>query len=412
MSDGRQTDTIENSSVTSSAIVHSSPDIPVKQITMALILFLILGAIVSYIDHVLVLHTMLVESVHAIVVTAIFFFFLSVQKKYPEINQFGWPLVVVGVFFLMLGSWIDILDDEPMLKVFEINGIPFGRSWQQAFIKKILGYTAGVGLMAYGLFQWIPWMINTRLNVQALNKKLAETNQKLNRLVMNMDDHIESERLNLSRELHDDIAQQLTFLGVQAQLKQKELTEISPESADAMKTLRESISDVLKSVRHLSRNLRPESLYGLGLVAAIDQYLDKMRAQHQNIAFSLSEHHAENELQIETKLDERQLLHVFRVIQEGINNVVKHSNAGALSIAVENTAEHIRIRVEDTGHGYPWSNIPDNETLLQQGHMGLVGMGERVMEIGGELKLYNKVIPENNRKKVTGACMEVIIANE
>jgi signal transduction histidine kinase len=362
---------------------------------------ILIGALVAYLDHAFNMQTLLVEAIHAITVTILLICAIFCQRRYPEIRHVGWNKIVLGLIFLTIGSWVDLLDDPPTMALFQIMGVPFGRSWEEAFLKKILGYSAGILLIAYGFFQWIPWMFNTRSNVQKLNERLSQANQNMNQVLKSLDEHIESERLTISRELHDDVAQQLTFLNIQLQLCLKELQHAPEKVADRIKSISQQISETLKSVRQISSDLRPEPLYALGLIPALEQFVDKMRQQAPGVAIRLNNLQAETHTPIERQLDDRALFHLFRVLQEGIRNALKHSQASQIEVLIQEEPELFRFVVEDNGIGLPWENIPSDETLVKQGHLGIVGLKERVKELSGTFEMKNK--PGD------GAQMEIVI---
>jgi signal transduction histidine kinase len=364
-------------------------------------LFITVGAVVSYLDHQLNFHTILVEVVHGLVVTSIFAFCLYCERKYPTIRQFGWRYIVIGLGLLAMGSWVDILDDPPTLSWLTLNGIPFGRSWEQAFLKKILGYTVGIGLVSYGLARWIPWMIQTRRDVELLNQKLGSANTQLNRIRMSLEDHIESERLNISRELHDDVAQQLTALKLQLQVCQKRLNQeqaaLSDTANEHLTALGDEISSILQSVRAISHNLRPESLYTLGLEDAFEQFLSKMRTQypavtlHFEIALPKDLANLSSEpISLDHALEEHARLHLFRILQEGVRNALKHAQAKHISVRLEPASDLLSVSIVDDGKGLPWSSLPSDEILVSQGHLGLVGLKERVKALHGEFQLFQE----------------------
>jgi signal transduction histidine kinase len=374
--------------------------------SLILIGLTLIGAVMSYIDNMLGFQTILVESIHALVVTAILVFCLVCQYRNPEIRQFGWNKILLGVFLLMIGSWVDILDDPPTLSLIQIAGIPFGRSWEQAFIKKILGYSVGIGLIAYGLFQWIPWMIETRLNVQKLNQRLSQANKKMNRMVMSLDEHIESERLNISRELHDDVAQQLTYLNFQLQLCHKEVDQEPKKAQEHIKVIAQELSEALKSVRQISGDLRPEPLYALGLIPALEQFMDKIRQQNPGTEVLLYYNPLTDEddkIRIESRFNERELLHLYRVMQESIRNAIKHGNAYQIDVYINEEANQFRFIIEDNGIGLPWLEMPTADALVQDGHLGIAGLQERVKELSGKFDLTNK-------SQNSGARMEITVA--
>ncbi|MBK8189366.1 MAG: sensor histidine kinase [Vampirovibrionales bacterium] len=335
-----------------------------------------IGAALAYVDHQLGLHTMLVEVVHALVVTGLFIACLRLQRRTPEISQFGWRMAVIGLGLLAMGSWVDLLDDPPTLALFQLHGVPFGRSWEQAFLKKILGYTVGISLLAIGLIQWAPWMIRTRRNVHDLNRELSH-------LLMSLDERVEAERLALSRELHDDLAQRLTFLGYQAQFCQKTMGD-TPE----LKQIGQDISDALKTVRRLSRDLRPESLDSLGFLPALEQFIEKQRRLSPEMTFTLDWRPCEPGA-LDNRLDDHARLHLFRMIQEAVRNAVKHSGGAHIAIALRQADDGFYLTIADDGAGFPWREPPCDDALLGDGHLGLVGLQERARELGASVRLLS-----------------------
>lgn len=403
----------------------SNPTVPMpeKHVMVPVVLFFLMGGSLAYIDSQLSLNTLLLESIHALVVSTIFVFCLYYGRKYPQIRQFGWYSIIWGMGLLMIGTWIDILDDPPQVCAYGQVSFPFGPSWQKAFLKKTLGYTIGIGLFAYGFFQWIPWMIKTRLDIQKLNVRLSTTNRNLNQALMSLDEHVESERVNISRELHDDVAQQLTFVNVQLQLYRKELVSLletggstALETAQGKLTeISANVSEALKSVRQISGNLRPESLYSLGLIPALEHFIDKIQPQAGDTEVSfrfIPLNGYSNATRLEKLATDQQLLHLFRIIQEGVRNALKHAKASQIIVTVQEedfpiqTSEapgsQLIIRIEDNGKGLPWPEIPSDEILIQQGHLGIVGLKERVKALTGTFRL-------TNHPNQSGAILEITI---
>jgi signal transduction histidine kinase len=277
----------------------------------------------------------------------------------------------------------------------------------------------GIGLFAFGFFRWIPWMINTRLDIHRLNLKLSSTNRNLNRALMSLDDHVESARLHISRELHDDVAQQLTFVKIQLQLCRKELEsgdEARMESArQKLNEIGTTVSDTLKSVRQISGDLRPESLFSIGLIPALEQFTEKMQQQYPDTRIHLAclpLEPATTHTRIEKIANDQHLLHLFRIIQEGTRNALKHADAEQIDILLKETQvpneetgqpdTKLLIRIEDNGKGLPWKEIPSDDILIEQGHLGIVGLKERVKAICGAFSLFNR--PDG-----AGACLEITI---
>ncbi len=399
---------------------HHNAYIPEKYVMLPVGLFLAVGCLLAYVDNQFQLNTLLLEGVHSLVVTAIFVACLIFERLYPHIRQFGWSCIVWGLAFLMIGTWMDLLDDPPFYANVDGFLFPFGPSWERAFIKKTLGYTTGIGLFAYGFFRWIPWMINTRLDIHKLNIKLSNTNRNLNRALMSLDEHVESERVSISRELHDDVAQQLTFINVQLQLCRKEMESGDPDKADSarqkLSQISSNVSEALRSVRQISGDLRPESLFSLGLIPALEQFIEKLGQQAPEVDIHLEFEPldpAATHTRVEKVANDQQLLHLFRVVQEGTRNALKHGDAKSIRVLLKESrpadaglrqdAVELLIRIEDTGKGLPWKEIPMDEALIAQGHLGIVGLKERVKALSGAFSLRNRDDGQ------PGACLEIII---
>lgn len=379
---------------------------PEKQVMLPVFLFLLIGGALAYIDSQLNLSTVLLECIHAVVVTLIFLVCVYYGQRYPQIRHVGWSSIVWGMAFLMLGTWMDILDDPPRVCALGHVSFPFGPSWERAFLKKTLGYTIGIGLFAYGFFQWIPWMIRTRLDIQKLNQRLSSTNRNLNQALMSLDEHVESERVGISRELHDDVAQQLTFVNVQLQLCRKELESGDPQRLENARLklgeIGANVSDALKSVRQISGDLRPEPVFSLGLIPALEQFMEKLQQQYPETEISFKFIPLEagaSQTQIEKSATDTQRLHLFRVTQEGARNALKHARASRLAVSIreevvtsadsQSDAVLLRVAIADNGRGLPWREIPGDDVLIQQGHLGIVGLKERVKALCGEFSLSN-----------------------
>jgi signal transduction histidine kinase len=390
-----------------------------KPLQVPVALFVLVGFMLAYIDRRLMLNTLLLEFVHALVVTSILLSCLVFERRHPHIRHFGWSYIVWGIALLMLGTWIDIIDDPVLVGSYDGFHFPLGPSWERSFLKTTLGYTAGIGLFASGLFQWIPWMIRTRLDVQKLNHRLSITNRNLNRAMMSLDEHIESERVAISRELHDDVAQQLTFVNVQIQLCRKDMDAGEPERLDKarhkLEEVAANVSDALKSVRQISGDLRPESLFSLGLIPALEQFIEKLHHHHPNILVTLAFNPLDasaTHTRLEKQTSDQQLLHLFRIIQEGVRNAIKHGDPAEIEISLNEVLDEedgdgqprLRIRIEDNGKGLPWEEVPPDDVLIEQGHLGIVGLQERVRELMGTFRL-------SCRKTGPGACLEIVLVS-
>jgi signal transduction histidine kinase len=176
----------------------------------------------------------------------------------------------------------------------------------------------------------------------------------------------------IARELHDDIVQQLTLAG----LGVDELRSGSNASAKtALDKLYDQISVVSKSTRDLSHNLYPFTVEYLGLAGALKKLCRETGAKSGlNISFS------ENEAPSRLSPDISHCL--FRIAQEALQNIVKHSHAGSASVALKVYGGYVLLRIADDGIGI----TPEQ---LRIGGMGLASMRERAWALDGTCKVMS-----------------------
>lgn len=374
----------------------SHPVFSVAEVVFFAIL-LIAGGLLAYLDHQWQMGTILLEYVHAAIITLVFISCVVAQLKFPEIKRYGWSQIFVGILLLMIAAWADILDNFDVT----ILGIPFGHSWQQAYIEKIMGYTVGVSLIAVGFSRWIPWMIETRRRVEVLNRELTS-------LITNFDERVESERLTISRELHDDVAQQLTYLTFQTQILETKAND-SDALKPALQQFGSEVSETLKTVRRISQNLRPESLFALGFHDALRQFIDKQRVQAPayTITYTLVPIAEGVEARrLEEHFDEENLLHVFRLVQESVRNAIKHSQGHYIDAMFREEDDAFVFTVSDDGQGLKWATAPGNDELVEQGHLGIAGMRERAAALNGTYTIENRY---NERHQILGSIVTIRI---
>lgn len=173
---------------------------------------------------------------------------------------------------------------------------------------------------------------------------------------------------HVSRELHDEFGQILTAIGAMLRRVEKRDPAIAPELVE----LREVAQEALEKVRSLSQSLQPVILQEEGLLAALDWYLPLVERQ-TGVAVRYRRPADDLPLGGETAT------HIFRVIQEALNNVVRHSGSEEAQVRISRTAAGLVVEVEDAGKGMEGSRPGRG--------VGLVGMRERAALIGGSLEL-------------------------
>ena len=191
----------------------------------------------------------------------------------------------------------------------------------------------------------------------------------------------EEERKRLARELHDDASQQILLLahGVD-NLASKADNYLPQELRNELEKLYELSQQTYQGIKHYAQALRPGILDDLGLVPAIKWLAEEI--------------HNLSGIEIQVKTDtipplppETQLV-LFRIIQEAINNVHRHSGASEASITVEYQEAEVRVTISDNGKGFALPRQLSDFT--GQGKLGITGMAERAQLISGELEVNSQ----------------------
>jgi PAS domain S-box-containing protein len=186
----------------------------------------------------------------------------------------------------------------------------------------------------------------------------------------------ESERKRISRELHDDTIQSLVVLSRQLDALATTRGELPPEFRRRLEDLWHQSDTIMQGVRRLSQDLRPAALDRLGLLPAI-QMLAADAAGFSGIPTRVSVVGAERRLGEEIELV------LFRIVQEALRNVWRHSRATAAEVIIEFTNYKVEITIKDNGIGFePPASVGE---LAKEGKLGLAGMEERARLVGATL---------------------------
>jgi signal transduction histidine kinase len=211
--------------------------------------------------------------------------------------------------------------------------------------------------------------------VDITNLKLAqEAVHELSRKLLNAQ---ENERARLARELHDDLSQSIALLSLQmTRLRDK------PETSEYMKDqLDQLILDVCRlagDLRRISHELHPALLSQLGLESALHGFVHELTAAHALVI----DFKAGN---LPRNLREDISLCLYRVTQESLQNVIKHSAATSVQVRIKAEHGQIHLSVSDNGNGF------DPEAAKAKGSLGLISIDERVRAVKGEAKVISSV---------------------
>jgi two-component system sensor histidine kinase UhpB len=205
--------------------------------------------------------------------------------------------------------------------------------------------------------------------------RLAEHRQAVSSQILRA---LEDERKRIARELHDETSQSLTSIMVNLEVVEKQLVDLPDEVTARIRLTKEIASRTLDETRRLMFDLRPSVLDDLGLVPALRWFINH-RVQPMGLQVELHTHG------LEERLSEALETPLFRILQEAINNAVKHAKATQLQVRLKRQPGRIVGTIKDDGEGFDQDEAfhrPDEDRGL-----GLFGMRERAALIGGTVKI-------------------------
>jgi PAS domain S-box-containing protein len=186
----------------------------------------------------------------------------------------------------------------------------------------------------------------------------------------------EDERLRISRELHDDTAQLLATLSRSLDSLITGEKNLKKASVDSLKKLHEMADSALEGVRRFSQDLRPSILDDLGLVPALEWLISDLERSY-NIRTTVAISGSQRRLTPEIELA------VFRIAQEVLSNVRRHSLASSVAMNLDFGPDALTLVIKDNGQGF---DIPQRTSdLALSGKLGIIGMRERARLIGGTI---------------------------
>jgi signal transduction histidine kinase len=225
---------------------------------------------------------------------------------------------------------------------------------------------------------------SSRATSQALGR-LRLAHEHLGQLHRRLDATEEEERRALSRELHDELGQTLTALKLRLQLGEHAFRLSA--GAGARQAAVESLAlvdDLISRVRKIAVDLRPPLLDEVGLVSALRVYLDGQAAL-SGLAIEL--HADEPPADRARRLPPDFEITCFRVVQESVTNAIRHAAAHRIEIRIAHHGDRVLLSIKDDGCGFAPSIL---DAAAARGHLGIVGMRERVRARGGRFELTSR----------------------
>ncbi|UCD77085.1 MAG: PAS domain S-box protein [Desulfobacterales bacterium] len=210
-----------------------------------------------------------------------------------------------------------------------------------------------------------------------------QAEEKIRALTQQLIKAQENERNLIAGYLHDDVAQDLSSLKIGLETLYDRGQEVTPEIKVKICELSKILQESITAVRDLSYDLRPPGMDQLGLVRTVYQYCDDF-SEKNNVDVDLYTAGMKD-----LKLDFDTEINLYRLIQEGLNNIKKHADADKVVIRLVASSPNIILRIEDNGKGFDVEQRMARS--LKEKRMGLSSMEERVSLLGGSMKIKSRL---------------------
>jgi signal transduction histidine kinase len=241
-----------------------------------------------------------------------------------------------------------------------------------SFLLKMMGFALGLGTVVALVTTYRVGVLERRHDEQT--HRIEEAEKNLRRLSRRLVQTQEVERKSLSRELHDEVGQMLTGLGIELGNLQ------SPRSSDdefrsRVDDAKRLNTEAMRAIRDLAMGLRPSMLDDLGLAPALE-WQGREFSRHTGVPASVT---------VDGTLDDLPEAHrtcIYRVVQEALTNCAKHAKAKNVLVSVHGRSDSVEALIEDDGIGY--------NTASRSVGLGLLGIEERVQELEGTLQIISQ----------------------
>ena len=218
--------------------------------------------------------------------------------------------------------------------------------------------------------------IRAETAMQEMNRGLAQSRQELRQWVALNESSLENEKRHIAREVHDELGQILTALRMNITLATVRHAGPVPELLDALNGMKTQVDRAIQGVRNVASSLRPPEL-DLGLVTSVEWLCNEF-SRHAGVACELKAAHEAIEC------DASRAVVVFRIVQESLTNISKYAQASQVVVSLVPSANELWVEVRDNGLGF------NPATVTRSGSLGLLGMRERAIALGGRFEVNSK----------------------
>jgi two-component system sensor histidine kinase UhpB len=293
---------------------------------------------------------------------------------YAPVTPMDWALVVEEPWEMVASPLLSYTQMAPLVLVpvllFTLFALWFGI---RQIVQPLQALEEQADALAWGNYQAVEKPVGGIAEIRRLQKGLIHMSQKVQAAQQSLHGYIgaitagqEEERRRLARELHDDTIQSLIALKQRVQLAQ--MNQMNGSTAQSFEELEELTEMTIDNLRRVTRALRPIYLEDLGLLAALEM-LTREVTQVTGIEVKF------NIFGPEQRLAPKVELALYRIVQEALSNVARHTHASRVSVNISFKPEAVLLEVVDNGQGFEVPRSPAE--FAPSGHYGLLGLFER-----------------------------------
>ncbi|MBI2061744.1 MAG: sensor histidine kinase [Nitrospirae bacterium] len=271
---------------------------------------------------------------------------------------------VRGIFLRYAGAWAVLTG---LAVLFTAIGIEWwGAFGYSSILSRVPAYPTDFGvavMMICIMYTMVARFRTARATIQSLSARVMEAHEEQNR--------------KLALELHDELGQGLTALNLDLSWLERHLAQGEAPQQKKVKGMTAVVQDLIRAGRRISTQLRPRTLDDLGLIATLEWYVRDFQERtgvQCNLRTPIED----------LPLDSHTSTAIFRITQEALTNVIRHSGATAVDIRLDATNRRLTLEIVDNGQGFKESGRSGSTSL------GILGMRERAVALGGECEVEGK----------------------
>jgi len=310
---------------------------------------------------------------------------------YSPVLPVGWALVIEEPWKEIASRMLRLTENAPLvlipIVVLAVLALWFSSRY---VVRPLQALETKAVELGWGNYQAIEEPVGGIEEIRTLQMELVHMAHKLNAAQKGLRDYIgaitlgqEDERRRLARELHDDTLQSLIALNQRLQLFQLAIEQDQKDykKSESLQQIQNLAEQTIQELRRITRALRPIYLEDLGLVSALEMLAREIdRDSEIGVKFQC--------LGSEWRLPSNVEIALYRIAQEALNNVVKHSQASHIDLQIIYGQDIVNLSIKDNGKGFDVPESPANFAPL--GHYGMLGMFERAEMISAKLQISSK----------------------